>query len=189
LAIVNVRLDTLPSLLKEDIMSKPKQVLDAVRLTVRSHAPRLALEAVARVRPHQPVDRGTYRRSFKVENLPTGVSFYNYSPHAGIIELGRRPGARMPPIEVIEAWVWRKFRVQLAQARREAGKVLGARKKDYAKQRVILDAESQAVKRMAFLVARKIKSKGLPAHRIMKQVEDQLKPMVHKAIRDALAKP
>ena len=52
-------------------------------------------------KPRPPVDRGTYRRSFRVGKTPDGALVYNPLPYAAVIEFGRRAGSRPPPIDTI----------------------------------------------------------------------------------------
>lgn len=51
---------------------------------------------------------GTYERSFVVVPTPDGAILANSSEHAGIVELGRRPGRRPPPVQVILLWMQEK---------------------------------------------------------------------------------
>lgn len=48
---------------------------------------------------------GTYERSFLVIERPNGAILTNSAEHAGVIELGRRPGRRPPPVAVILLWM------------------------------------------------------------------------------------
>jgi hypothetical protein len=51
---------------------------------------------------------GTYERSFVVVPTPDGAILANSAEHAGIVELGRRPGRRPPPVQVILLWMQEK---------------------------------------------------------------------------------
>jgi hypothetical protein len=52
-------------------------------------------------------DTGYYLRAWQSAPTDTGARIFNVSPYAGIIELGRRAGARMPPVQVIAKWLQR----------------------------------------------------------------------------------
>lgn len=51
---------------------------------------------------------GTYERSFIVGVIVNGARLTNTAEHAGIIEWGRRPGRRPPPVGVILQWMMEK---------------------------------------------------------------------------------
>lgn len=51
---------------------------------------------------------GTYERSFIVGVVVDGAVLANTAEHADIIENGRRPGARPPPVGVILMWMMEK---------------------------------------------------------------------------------
>jgi hypothetical protein len=131
-------------------------------LTTRLHAPRVLQEEISRASP-VPVDRGTYRRSWQViENRPAlSVSLVNATSYAAVIELGRRAGAAMPPLDAIAGWVRRKH---LARGKKEINDV-------------------------AFAVARAISRRGLPGHFILNKTLKKLVPIIQRGIVDALGRP
>lgn len=55
------------------------------------------------------VDRGQYVGAWRSRGIRGGAELRNDSPHAAVIEYGRRPGAPGPPIGPILAWVRRKI--------------------------------------------------------------------------------
>lgn len=66
------------------------------------------------------VNTGAYRRAWKVEPIEDGIHVYSLSPYAGVIEYGRRPGARMPPTypeDVIARWAQRKLGLPYKRAK------------------------------------------------------------------------
>lgn len=67
-----------------------------------------------------------------------GVLVSNDSPYAGVIEYGRRPGARRPPVEPIARWAQRKLGLPYKNARS-----------------------------MAFVIARRIGQRGLLPRRVL----------------------
>lgn len=104
-----------------------------------------------------PVDQGLMRRAWGVHDEPNAVVLENDAPYAAIVELGRRPGkwppgdynhrARMCWSGPIYDWVWRKTRVSM-QAE------LGRGKRATGQRRV-------RVARLAYLIARKIATRGI----------------------------
>jgi hypothetical protein len=62
-------------------------------------------------------DTGEYRRSWKVRDITDGAVLYNASRQAPIIEKGRRPGSKMPPLSVIKAYAIRKLGLSETEAK------------------------------------------------------------------------
>ena len=167
--VVNIKLADLGKTLRGDVRGRKERALKALRLVVRTHGPRLAVEEVERASP-KPVDRGTYRRGFQVADIKDGASLYNAALHAGVIEEGRRPGARQPPTAVIEAWLRRKLRVAIKEGRHA-------------------QMSPSAYRGVAFVIARAIGRRGLPAHHILAKVDARLRPLVMAEVQKALAAP
>lgn len=84
------------------------------------------------------VNSGSFLRLWRSFPLPDGALVTNTSPYGPIIEYGRRPGAKMPPLLAIGLWLQRRLGLSAADARSRA-----------------------------FLVARAIKRRGLIGRRIM----------------------
>ena len=118
-----------------------------------------------------PVDRGTYRRGFKARRLHSGAMIYNSQKHAPVIEFGRRPGQKAPPIEAITDWVIRKGFVP--KARR--GKKSGWTQWD----------QRQGAMQIAWLICRKIAARGLQAKHILGQALGFIESAVMLAARAA----
>lgn len=165
---IHVNLKDLKTALGKEVLGREERVIKAIRRSVAEHAPRLAAEVIDATTP-KPVDRGTYRRSFVTEDLPTGAAFYNYAPHAAIIENGRRPGARMPPVLALALWVFRK------------GIVKGGRAK------MVSEERWQEARSIAFAIARAIQKRGLPAHAVMARINARLQPLVERDVWLAVA--
>lgn len=75
-------------------------------------------------------DRGGYRRGWKARATSNGAILMNDAPYSPIIEDGRRPGARRPPLAVIERWAKRKLALTSEEAKRAAfpiAQAIGAR--------------------------------------------------------------
>jgi hypothetical protein len=148
-------------------MARYRRVLAAVRREVLTAGPALAATITRQgtQRRPAPVNLGTYIRGWQAKEIDEGAVLFNDAPHAAIIEHGRRPGSRMPPVRVIAEWLEQKMR----------GSVKGRK------------SRLQQASRLAFVVARAIGRRGLPAHRIMARTKRKLDPIVRRAVEAALA--
>jgi hypothetical protein len=154
----------------EDDARYIEEATQVIRRTVHLHGPQAFQQAVDETVP-APVDRGTYRRSIRTEDIPGGAVMYNSAPHAGVVELGRRPGSRPPPLEVIEAWVHRKG---LAGTRD-----IGTGKLKRPKKSPEYLAK---VRRIAYAIRQAIAQRGLPAQLVMERASDDVDREVHRAL-------
>ena len=64
------------------------------------------------------MNTGYYRRAWKTFAMfeEHAVRVYNVAPYAGVVEYGRRPGGRMPPVRPIARWAERKFGIPYEEA-------------------------------------------------------------------------
>ena len=94
------------------------------------------------------MNTGNFIGRWKSEVLPrqSAVYIYNTAPYAGVIEYGRRPGARPPPTKAIARWAQRKFGIPYKEARG-----------------------------IAFMIARSIGRRGLVGRRILTSEAMRLK--------------
>lgn len=77
------------------------QVVQVARITARRGAARGRKFAI----DEDVFAEGNYANSFEARDEPGGALIVNTAPHAGVIELGRRPGAAPPPIDRIARWM------------------------------------------------------------------------------------
>ena len=89
------------------LLSSPA-VQDAAKRGLLVAAMRGRTRAVTLSARRRKVDTGRFRNSWKAERIAQGAVLLNSAPYAAVIEGGRRPGARMPPLGPIEAWARRK---------------------------------------------------------------------------------
>ncbi len=130
-------------------------------------------------------DRGTYARRFKARRLPEGAELRNDAPHAGVIEFGRRPGRRPPPVAVILRWV-RRVGLDVSGL---ASKRRGVRKKSKGKRarKGRVQGVRRAQAQVAFLIARAIGRRGLPAHAVFRRhINPQIRRWWRQGLREAL---
>jgi hypothetical protein len=153
-----------PILFREREQARAARVVKAIQETVLVEGPAIAVQQTQALGKYAPINTSNYLRGWKAEKLDNGAIVFNDTPYASVIEHGRRRGARMPPTKVIAEWLEQKMR----------GRVRNRAKR------------LRMAKSMAFVVARAIGRRGLPAKNIMKKTRRKLDPMVKKAVREAL---
>lgn len=158
----------------------------------RSVAIRLANRAGARA-------SGSYVRAFAVDVKPDGAVLKNTSPHAGFVELGRRPG-RMPPIGVILRWMIDKGligRIPIPRRGSTGGvlpvgevgrgnrtRIRALKREHVAQHRLTVRQQFiQAAYKRAWAIARKIALRGIKGKRIMEQTAGELGRFLEGEIR------
>lgn len=146
-----------------------KRAVEVIRTTVKLHGPR-AVQAEISDMARAPVDRGTYRRSFRFDDIPDGAVVYNFAPYAPVIEGGRRPGSKPPPIGPIMDWVRRKG-VGRQYGPNQAGK-----------RKVTAKLGDAAIRSIAFAIARAIGKRGIPAYHILEAASHEIDRQVKMAI-------
>jgi hypothetical protein len=146
-------------------------------------------QSIAETQPHPPVDTGVYRAAFEVDSLSNGARVENRVLHAELMEVGRRPGP--VPLQPIAEWVKRKRLYE-----DELQRVLASRRSEHRSERATLrasvrgtdserssmralrrrqrnDAIDEAVKRVAFVIRRKIAREGFaPRFPMRRALED-----------------
>lgn len=138
--------------MRADYTDRLKESRRVTQIAVQTHGPRVVASVIASTSP-EPVDRGNYKRTWYVQDTAEGVTIFNNTPYASVIEAGRRKGSKMPPINLIAEWVRRK----------------GIGTKEEAKG-------------IAFVIARSIARKGTPGKWILKKSQIILDPLVLEAL-------
>lgn len=185
--VISVTPERLAGQLEHDYKAMLKRVVRAVQVEVHTSGLAIVDDEVARARP-LPVDRGTYRRSWQVAEHPDGASLFNDSPYASIIENGRRPGSKMPPVDLIYKWVKRKHIGEMHGPRQATGKArfngrgVEARTKKLQNQR-LTERQQRGI---AFVIARAIGKRGQKGHFILAKTREFLDVKVAKAIERAM---
>lgn len=123
---ISVSLDKAPNIFTRMAAQMP----EAIRLGLLSASARMVpimVRATDEARPASPrgtrgaVNTGAFRQRWKatVETRGTsqGVLVANDAPYAGVIEYGRRPGAKQPPSEPLARYAQRKLGLPYAQAK------------------------------------------------------------------------
>lgn len=63
---------------------------------------------------------GHYKRSWKAVPTSSGADVLNTAGYAAVIEHGRRPGSRFPPLGAIQAWARRRLGLSQSEAKAAA---------------------------------------------------------------------
>ena len=158
-------------------------IVQMIRTSVRMHAPSLFQAAIAGVKPYQPVNTGDYKRSGKVKDIPDGALFYNPTKQAAIIEHGRRPGKGVSREgqEALARWVHLHGmdRANMSKRERRARRKMrdGGTDKAAFRFRSRWQQDTRA-RGIAFLIARAIKRRGLPAKNVIGGMKAELTKQV-----------
>lgn len=97
--------------LRHILRSKLEGAYDQVELAAVEAVTWGEARAVALTNEHGLVDLGQYKRGWLSGPIPGGGELVNGTPHAPVIEYGRRPGRPGPPFAPIFEWVLRKLDV------------------------------------------------------------------------------
>lgn len=157
--------DELPLLFRERLEARRQRVITAIQETVLTEGPRIAVAKTQALGRYAPINLHHYLDGWQAKKLDNGAVLFNDTPYAAVIERGRRPGSRMPPKKAIAEWLEQKLR----------GRIKNRKKR-------LAEASS-----LAYVVARAIGRRGLPAKRILRKTKRKLNPMVRRAVREALA--
>jgi hypothetical protein len=153
-------------------------LMNAVTQGLRSAALR-GQSLIVRDNMAKAANTGHMARSWFLKTHPRGVTLYNATTYAAVIDRGRRPGT-MPPIEPLVLWVRRKLRTKLmaeyAAMKAKSGRV--APRADW------LQKKERAV---AFAVARKIKAVGIQPRNIIAGNVPKLRAYVRAEVRAEVA--
>lgn len=122
---IHMRLDQLaPSYRNLPAKQKRAVMTGALRGAVRAVS---TLQKAASAAPpasdkgsYGAVNTGHYKRSWRAERTPSGARVYNLAGYAGVIELGRRAGRKLPPLEQVARWAQRKMGLSEKDARAAA---------------------------------------------------------------------
>lgn len=173
-AVIRVPPEQLGNVMAADVLAGLKAVRKTLYETVATQGIAFAIEELDRAKPRPPMDRGAYKRSFRaVRDGPDAVWLLNTQSYAGVIEHGRRKGARQPPSVALTAWVFSK------------GLIKGGRGK------IVSEDKYKAAQRIAFLIGRKMKRLGWPfppnaPMQIINKAARRLVPILQKNIEAAL---
>ena len=153
-----------------------REIVKQIQVSVKMHAPAIIQAIIDGAKPYPPVNTGEYRRNWKVRNITDGALLYNPTKQAGIIERGRRPGfgVSREGQEALARWVHLHGMDRQPSSLRERRTARRMRAAGISKQglraRKIWTQENRA-RGIAFVIARAIKRRGLPAKNILGQAK------------------
>lgn len=184
MAVIQVSLEDLGARLLADYEAQKAGLVKVIQDTVATEGLALVQQEIAQTQP-PPVDRGGYRRAWKVARDANGATLFNSLAYAPIIEYGRRPG-KFPPMGEIIAWVHRKRLarvkpVRVKRVRGVFGGVVNAYRKGQAQDRSRVQ-EQAAERRLAFVIARKIATRGIAGRFVLMRVQKKLSVRVMVAV-------
>lgn len=91
------------------------------------------------------VNTGVYRLAWQVEATNTGGRIFNTVPYAGVIEYGRRAGAKRPPTRALELWAMRKLGLNAKEAKSASFAIANAiKKRGLAARRVLTSPRTES---------------------------------------------
>ena len=126
-------------------------------------------------------DRGTYRLGWKARPTGHGATLFNDAVHAPIIEDGRRPGARMPPVAVIQRWAERKLHLTDRALEKAVAKSGKGKKTKALREAAKIDARG-----IAFLMARAIGRRGIKGKHVLRNAVPALIKIVQEEVEREL---
>lgn len=102
--------------------------------------------------------------------------------YAEVMELGRRPGSRTPPILPLTRWVWLKLRKIDAEVARFINKKPTRKRKTKAGGYLTpLERQKQRAKGLAIAIAKQIHKRGIKGRHYVRSAEKFVTPRIIKA--------
>lgn len=184
--LYTIDLKDLPEFMGRYATAQKDAVLKAIQTTVMTTGLRLIQEEIAIAKPRPPVDTGTYRRGWQAAKIENGAELYNAVKYAGVIEHGRRQGARRPPAKALIPWVLRKGLVQKVMQEQAVKRANRPRRRRRKRAHTAV-RKMQIAKGLAFVIARKIGEKGWPAppYQPMKILEKASRRLISAVQKEA----
>jgi hypothetical protein len=159
------------------VKAKREEAMTALRTTIKVDGPAIVQTTIDATVPHPPVDRATYRRNWKCRNIKDGVRLYNSTVQASIIEDGRRPGfgVSWEGLASLRLWVHRHGMDKSEATSQRSGLKGRGRLK-------MKDRTEAARDSIAFLIARAIKARGLPAKHVLARAKPLLAQLMQRTL-------
>ena len=170
------------------VREKRSELLTAVRTAIKVDGPAIVQATIDATKPNPPVDRATYRRNWKCRNIPNGARLYNSTVQASIIEDGRRPGTGVSWEGLTSLRVWvHHHGLDRAEAKIQRYKLLPKKEGGRPSARLSMRDRTEAARdSIAFLIARAIKARGLPAKRILARSKGLLTQLFQRTVEGVL---
>jgi hypothetical protein len=179
--------------------------LKALRETARFGVTAVSM-SIARLKI---VDTGQYLRSFRSVDTKDGAEVTSSEAYAPVIELGRKPGSKPPPLREIEEWLARKlqrprkprkkkpkkpktaapktglFRAEVSRGRKLDK--LGRRRRK-KKKRSIEQRQKEKFKARVWGIRMAIARRGLPAKKPVEKALPKMRSFLSKEMKRAMDK-
>lgn len=132
--------------------------------------------------PSPPVDTGALMGGMVATPSTDGLSVTvgpapTVAERGSVMELGRRPGQRMPPVDALERWVHHK---NLSRPEKERFDKRGRARR--------LKGSAKAERALAYVIARSIAKKGIRARRYIRRALPGIRERLPDFLRTGLAK-
>lgn len=163
-----------------------KKALETLQTTAELRAPLHFQTEIVRAQPQQPVDRERYKGAFHVRRIKNGALLYNTAPYSGVLEYGRRRGAKMPPIDIIMKWAKRKGIAKPSQKQMSA--YAKRKEKNPNARPPKANLTPSQWRSLAFMIARKIASRGLPRNGKPMMILHKTRDRTLKDVKSAILK-
>lgn len=170
------------------VREKRSELLTAVRTAIKVDGPVIIQATIDATKPNPPVDRATYRRNWKCRNIPNGARLYNSTVQASILEDGRRPGygVSWEGQAALRVWV-HHHGLDRQEAKIQRYKLLPKREGGRPSTRLSMRDRTEAARdSIAFLIARAIKARGLPAKRVLARSKGLLTQLFQRTVEGVL---
>jgi hypothetical protein len=179
------------------VSSIPKErhaaAVKAVRLTARSIARPIINEEINATRPHAPVDRRDYMRSWTALAIENGIRIFSSSPYASVIDGGRRPGSNSS-IQALIGWVHRHGLADRSETKaiswnrnRKLSFTDSLAAQKLSTKKIVVMSVANQEKSIAFAIAAAIKKRGLPAKHVFERASKRIVVELREAARAAIA--
>lgn len=174
-----------------------EETLKALRETARFGV----TAVVQRIARAKIVDTGQFLRSFRAKDTKDGAEVTSSEAYAPIIELGRKPGSKPPPLKAIEEWLGRKLQRRKPRKKgakkpavpkkpRSKGKKVDAlgRRRRKKKKRTPEQRAALKWKARVWSIRRAIARRGLPAKKPVEKSLPNMRTFLAKELKKAMGK-
>lgn len=137
------------------------------------------------------LDRGRYRRGMRYRvsggGLRTKMRVLNSTANAEVLEEGRKPNSRQPPVDAIEPWVRRKGIGAKAFSIRTRRQISAGITRTFNRREGVLRTRPQSLRNIqrgiAFVIARSIGKKGIPGLFLFRDIHSYYRNQIDAARR------
>jgi len=161
--------------LAKKFRSLGSRYMPTVMAGARSAGERARAYLVQESQSKKVVDRGGYIRGWKSLVIGNTLEVYNQAPYSGVLEYGRRPGAKPPPYYVLIPWVQRHLKIDRV--------IKSGKRKGTSTSRAPKGSELIG---LAIAVAKSIGKRGQKGHFILTKSRKKIEGFILLEVKDAL---